>query len=507
MNTRVLIAGFLLGGGMYASAQETFLINFDSIQNGHGALSTAVEEVADGYLVFGQQFSHDSTGSIHIYVRKIGLDGHFILEREYAYGDPRHFNIGYIDPVCVDPNGGFTASVSSYSDTSSYDNRMTLYRFDEQGDTLATHELIRHIPPADSIAINTFQTIPVSSGGYMTVGFFAVDSFPTKGWMVRTDVDLDSLWTRTITTPEGFNYALGAAEYFDGGFLITGYRLLPYVQDNSFLIRTDSLGNQLWRREYGEKASVNGAVRMTLDSNIVTWSEYKEEQLPLDYQQMMLTKWDSTGSIIWQKKSHYGYYSHTKDMEVLADGGYVCSASLTYLGVLARFDENGDSLWSRYYEAFDDNGQSDLLYDVNPTSDGGFILCGYGFQYLDDPHPYLATIFVVKTDSFGCVVPGCQNVGVQEYELGLQERLHVAPNPAKDRVSLELEVPAAYVLNGPVSVIVFDATGREVLRENAEHNSALLTHTLHVADWPPGLYHLHLADQCKWLAGAKVVVE
>jgi len=505
MRVRPIVIGLALGIGFPASAQETFLINFDSIQDGHGALSTAVEEVADGYLVFGQQFSHDSTGSIHVYVRKIGLDGHFILEREYAYGDPRHFNIGYIDPVCIDPNGGFTASVPSYSDTSSYDNHMTLYRFDEEGDTLTTHEVIRHAPPADSIVMNTYQTIPVSGGGYATVGFFAQDSFPTMGWLVRTDADLDTLWTRTITTPDGFNYALGIAEFYDGGFLVTGYRLMSGGQDDSFLIRTDSLGHQLWRREYGGYASVNGAVRMTLDSNIVTWSEYKEEFLPLYYQQMMLTKWDSAGSIIWQKKSHYGY-SYTYDIEALPNGGFVCSGASDNRGVLALFDANGDSLWSRYYIAFS-NEHTNLLYDVNPTSDGGFILCGYGFQHWDDPHPNLATIYVVKTDSFGCVVPGCQNVGVQEYELGLQERLRVAPNPAADRVNLELELPAGYATTGAVSVVVFDATGQEVEREKVEHDGAVLSHTLRVADWQPGLYHVHLADEKKWLAGAKVVVE
>jgi len=504
MRHRALVISLLLGGSLNASAQETFLVNFDSVQAAHGAIAYAVKEVSDGYLVFGQEISHDSTAHIHVFVRKLDHSGTIVGEHEYSDDGSRHLNIAYIDPVCVDPNGGFTASVTSFSDTSNYDNRMSIYRFGEEGDTLATHAVIQNIPPADSNSINTYRTIAVSSGGYVTVGFWAAAGFPTMGWVVRTNADLDTLWTRTITTPTDFNYALGITEFFDGGFLITGYR--TSAEDKSFLIRTDSLGNQLWRRDYGAYASVNGAVRMTLDSNIVTWSEYKVEFLPFYYQQMMLTKWDSAGSIIWQKKSHYGYYSHTDDLEVLPSGGYICCGSSNYHGVLARFDANGDSLWSRYFEPFD-NDDPDQLYDVNPTSDGGFVLCGYGFQDWDDPHPNLATIYVVKTDSFGCVVPGCQNVGVQEYELGLQDRLVVAPNPAADRVNLELALPAGYATTGAVSVVVFDATGREMLREKVEHNGVVLSHTLHVAGWPPGLYHLHLADEKKWLAGAKVVVE
>ena len=504
MSLRTLSIG-LLALSIHAQGQETFLVHFDSVQVGYGAIGWDVEEVSDGYLVFGQQFSTDGLYHVHVFVRKLSLQGVVVQQHEYFPGDTCSMDISYIDPVCVDTGSGFASAVTKVGPLP-FEYRFSIFHFDQQGDTLSTRELWR-TNAEDSTVYTVRQTRRPGSGGYVIVGAFDPIEVPAKALLVRVDGEGDTLWTKTYGNDDNLNEALGVAPYFDDGFLITGYRLMSGGQDDSFLIRTDSLGNQLWRREYGGYASVNGAVRTTPDSNIVTWSEYDQEFLPIDYyQQMMLTKWDSAGSIIWQKKSHYGYYSHTYDIEVLPDGGFICSGASTNHGVLARFDTNGDSLWSRYYEAFD-NDDLNLLYDVNPTSDGGYILCGYGFQAFGDPHPNLATIYVVKTDSFGCVVPGCQNVGVQEYELGLQDRLMVAPNPATDRVNMELELPKGYATTGAVSVVVFDATGQEVVREKVEHDGAVLSHTLRVADWQPGLYHVHLADEKKWLAGAKVVVE
>ena len=504
MFMRSYLALVLLTGGQLASGQSTFLVRLDSVQDTHTGIAWAVKEVADGYLVFGQQYSHDSTGRIHVFVRKLDLQGHFLHEREFFYGDTCNVEIQEIDPITIDIGGSFVGTMTR-SSSIPYELSFMLFEFDTNGDSLESHSVL-NTSPFDSLTVTIRQTRTTRDDGYVMVGGHTPVNMLTKAMLLRTNAEGDTLWMQRYGADEAFNTAMGTAEFWDGGFLLTGVRFQSFVQDDCFLIRTDSLGNQLWRREFGEDASVSGAVRMTPDSNIVTWSEFKEDAWPNYWQQALLTKWDSAGSIIWQKKSHFGYNTVTMDIEVLPDNGFVCSGTSNYQALLARFDANGDSLWSRAYDAYD-GPVLDVFYDVTPTSDGGFVLCGYGQQDVDDPYPGMKVMFIVKTDSFGCVVPGCQNVGVQEYELGLQDRLRVAPNPASERVNLELELPAAYVLNSPVSVIVFDAAGREVLRETVPHSGALLSHTLHVTDWPPGLYHLHLADQCKWLAGAKVVVE
>ena len=252
---------------------------------------------------------------------------------------------------------------------------------------------------------------------------------------------------------------------------------------------------------------------MTTDSNIVTWSTYRNPGWWFKEYDMQLTKWNDSGVVLWEKHVLFSSGSWATDMEVLPNGEIIAvgwyngTLTSTLMGVaaLSRFTADGDSIWIRTYLLFD---HAHYPYDVKATSDGGFILCGQTYQDTTGPTPGLTTMFVIKTDSFGCVVPGCQNVGVQEYELGLQQHLVVSPNPAHDRVSFSLVLPQGYAPQGAVRVVLLDATGRQVMEEVVERIGNSLSHTFNLPpSTPSGLYYLHLRDERRWLAGSKVVVE
>ncbi|MBV6405340.1 MAG: hypothetical protein GFGODING_02108 [Flavobacteriales bacterium] len=200
--------------------------------------------------------------------------------------------------------------------------------------------------------------------------------------------------------------------------------------------------------------------------------------------------------------------SEPGDFEILPDGSIICSIWHKGACQLAKFTADGDSIWSRGYVVYTwVGGSENMPYDIDPTSDGGFVVCGETEQGTNDPTPGLQTMFLIKTDSLGCVVPGCHLVGVQEYAMELQEHLKLWPNPATDHLRLELELPAGIAPQGAVQAVLLDATGREVLRERVRQNGNLLSHALTLTPFPPGLYHLHLADEKRWLAGGRVVVE
>jgi hypothetical protein len=58
-----------------------------------------------------------------------------------------------------------------------------------------------------------------------------------------------------------------------------------------------------------------------------------------------------------------------------------------------------------------------------------------------------------------------------------------------------------------VQAVLLDASGREVLREAVPRNGTALSHLLPLSPLAPGLYHLHLADEKRWLAGGNLLVE
>jgi hypothetical protein len=275
-------------------------------------------------------------------------------------------------------------------------------------------------------------------------------------------------------------------------------------------MRTDANGNLLWTRYYGGSAGQNGAVRVTADGGIVTWSNYREPSWPSEYSQVMLTKWNANGQVIWQRKSHYGYYSGARDLEVLPDGSFVGTAfgaEGDRGGMLCKFNANGDSLWTRGHNVA---SGPHYLNDVTLTSDGGFVCTGEANRMMPQDAPNFQqsqTIYVVKTDSLGCVVPGCSTVGVQEYALDLNEYLRISPNPVAvgEPLQMRFEPPLGTVFKGPLRAVVQDALGRQLQEQSLP--AGTVVHRLAIAGYTPGLYYVHLTDGSRWLAGGKVVVE
>ena len=61
-----------------------------------------------------------------------------------------------------------------------------------------------------------------------------------------------------------------------------------------------------------------------------------------------------------------------------------------------------------YYDADVEEGQG-RFFDVLPTADNGCIAAGVAYNPVNAPYPpgHSQDTWVVKVDSMGCVVPGC----------------------------------------------------------------------------------------------------
>jgi hypothetical protein len=148
---------------------------------------------------------------------------------------------------------------------------------------------------------------------------------------------------------------------------------------------------------------------------------------------------------------------------------------------------------------------------VEPTSDGGFVATGVAWSYppADPGIQALQVIWAFKTDSLGCVVPGCHlidDVGI--FALDLQQHFSLWPNPVArgGAVSIRFTPPPEFTPTGDLRVVLQDALGRMVYTGPWSSPGAQL-HELPLRDLPAGIYHIHLADDKTWLAGGKLVVE
>jgi hypothetical protein len=504
MRLRTIAMMILLGGCLSASAQEGFIIHLNALQAGRSGTGISVREVPDGYLVFCRQFSHDGSFRQHAFTRLLNASGTLLGEHEYSYGDARDYDIGYIDAVADDGNGSHLAIVNegwNYGDTT------FIYRFDEAGSRTYREPMLVY-PALDSVTAVVRQSRKAMDDGFVLGGFWNRPG-DTQAFLIRLSSDLDTLWTKRIGLVSQDEIILGLAEYTDGGFVLTGYRQATSIFNSSFLIRTDASGNPLWTRYYGGTAGQNGAVRVTSDGGIVTWSNYRESNWPSEYRQLMLTKWNAAGDIVWQRKSHYGFYSSSRDLEVLPDGSFIgtaYNAAAGMNGMLCKFSHQGDSLWTRGYQVA---SGPHYLNDITPTSDGGFVCTGEANRTMpiDAAFQQSQTIYVLKTDSVGCVVPGCQNVGVQEYVMDLNGHLRILPNPVRDVLRAELELPTGTQLQGAVRAVLLNAQGQQVHAWPMRRSNDQVVLKEDISAMQVGVYFLHIADAERWLAGGKVVVE
>jgi len=484
-----------------ARAQTTFNVvrEHPSILSYTGASS--VNELPDGYLMFSYGWSLDSAvGAVQ--VAKFDLEGNFLWEKEHR----RERNVfpGYIDPIARSSDTSFVAGMTEVGGTAP--NITYLYWFNTEGDTIRTRFL-----KSDSNVVfgnhGTRQLLALADGGFLHCGWCS-DPVNT-GCITRLDSAGSILWERVYPQAEYINYV---RELADGGFVLGGSRNAN--QDRAVVIRTDSAGNVEWVRYHG-LFSVTGGTRALVSNggSIIMPGSWKDDPNTSTYDRhACVYEYSLNEAFLSRKDYHFGHTASA--VHLLPKGnehfwlvGGTNQYALNPDGVtlLWELDADLDSLWMRKYWYYAANGSFSAPYSVRVTADDGLIMCGVTRQGETDPFPYKRDNWLIKLDSYGCLVPGCQNVGIEEVVLGLNEYLRIAPNPVAvgHPLRINFEPPAGFTPKGPLRVVVLDAMGKQVHEERMQQGTGQLA-TLPLA---AGLYYLHVTDGSRWLAGGKVVVE
>jgi hypothetical protein len=497
--TLYLIASLSLGS---AIGQTTFNVvqEHPSVLSYNGACS--VFEQPDGYLVYSVGWALDSSvGATQI--TKYNLDGVFQWQKEHRRGN-RSVYPGIIDPVAEISGNRYVAAMDEYGGVSPIVTY--LYWWNSEGDTLATRFLKSDSAYEDNHG--TRQLIALADGGFLHCGWCANTPPGQGGCITRLDSTGTILWERIYPQAE---YILKARELPDGGFVLGGSRNAQ--QDEAVVIRTDSAGNTQWVRYHGLYALTSGSQALIDDDgNVLMAGKYKDDPTWSVYDAWAcLYKYAPNGVLLARKEYYYFLDAAAVHTVRKADGHYWLVGGTRqlvgadFVTLVWELDESLDSLWMRRYWHYASNGAQSAAYSVRSTSDGGLVMCGVTRQGQADPLPYKKDNWLIKLDSYGCLVPGCHTVGIEEVALGLDQYLSISPNPVASGQPLRItfEPPAEYISLGPLRVAVVDATGRMV----HEEQMGAATLYLSMNKLTSGLYYLHLTDGTRWLAGGKFIVE
>ena len=208
------------------------------------------------------------------------------------------------------------------------------------------------------------------------------------------------------STTNSNNMGLCVEQTSDGGFIISAMGLDgSNFYDNAYLLKTDSLGNVLWKRSYQtfDFASGNWAME-TRDGNYVLLSEESAIN-PLD---IHLMKYNSNGGLIWRDflfdrndtvgnrymENRAFYCSETADSGIVLCG-HKAYNHISYLYVI-KTNSRGDTLW----KTLPVTNLSTTGYCIKPTADNGYIVTAAG----DGNYPNSGGLNIIKLDSVGNLI-------------------------------------------------------------------------------------------------------
>jgi hypothetical protein len=296
------------------------------------------------------------------------------------------------DFVQQTPDGGFIiAGLTMTYDIGEGD--YWLIRMDENGDTLWTRTYGG--PEYDE----PYHLMIAADAGYLILG--QTMSFGAGGndmWLLKTNADGDSLWSRTYGGPDG-DGAWRIAKSSDGGYILVGVTSSYGAGgDDVYLIKTDVNGDTLWTKTFGGTEPDGGTFVCQTDDGGYIITGYTASFGAGDYD-LWLLKTDQNGDSLWSRTYGGGTWSAGISVHELSNGDFTVIGATDEYGAgandawMIRTDASGDSLWSNTYGgSLDDN-----VWWGQQTTDQGYVFVGstesFGGGAMD--------IWLVKTDANG----------------------------------------------------------------------------------------------------------
>ncbi|MFN4233486.1 MAG: T9SS type A sorting domain-containing protein [Bacteroidia bacterium] len=359
-----------------------------------------------------------------------------------------------------------------------------------------------------------FATI---DGNFAISGSYKKDSLDDDGLLVKLSMFGDTLWTKKYGSPteEIFYCGTQSAEgtYYLAG---TAYDTVGLHYD-MYVVKADSLGNTIWEKKYGGAESQSASnIQITMDGNVlisgysgsgntynalaikldtagnVLWTHsintnggggnkfietsdggylyyggYKISSLP-NYRQYFIQKLNGAKQVQWELKFADAVnrinslaYCIEDNESFIFTGGHQDPQINKNHGIVLKVGSNGQIIWKRSINKFERDNYS---YCIRKTSDGGFIIAGFGSEFLPNGM-YSQEAWLCKVDSFGCLQQGCELLDVIEEETAAQQAaLSIYPNPSKGIFYLQSSQAIS-------QLSIYDISGKLVHTQNVMGSS------------------------------------
>ncbi len=509
----ILSASFFINHILYS--QEYFNLRIDVNNSNSYDVCNDILALDDGYIIpanYADSLSDNTWSNCFI---KLDLKGDIINSKcyvnsiisqvlSYYHGSLRksnyneeYYNVGY----------------SKYFLTNKNYYTGLIYKINSEFDTLWTKTYMDIQKPNDSDHVFYHMSL-ISNDDLIIAGDTRINSTNYKALLMLVDSSGNEQWRRYYESGP-YNRGINVIPTPDGGFALSCYKWVPQNNtSHNYLIKTDSLGNEQWRRFIGGLYKDYPLyLANSPDSTIVGAYAYSDYSSPPpssnSYNRIAVVKYNLQGDLIYEKIHGESIINRrVTSISSSVDGGFTVSgyvvvfhdASFSYDGTLLKVTNNGETIWYRQYRHPSTTVSSyNWLQGVTFSSDGGFAAVGeiYGMH----PDPVGQDIWIIKVDSMGCI--NFDDCWVGEKELPLPQNktamLRVHPNPAKDRIQLDFGPDELHL---PKTLQLFDGFGR--LQQTVELTPG--QSEADISGLAPGLYLGRVITDGRSRASFKVLV-
>jgi hypothetical protein len=258
-------------------------------------------------------------------------------------------------------------------------------------DSVGTIEWIYEFP----YACEGFNLIESYDHNFILAGFRNENSgFRLSPCILKLSSSGNLMWSK------GFNFADSltvsnsttvVAQSNDSGYMLMSS--LPLYGFGNYVIvvtKMDSLGNQIWSRNYGTGSEYGNTIIKVKPSGYIIMG-YTDNLGP---RKKFILKIDESGAILWSRLiGTDNPFPFGEPIQQTSDSGYIFFGERTGINnkIISKTNSSGDEVWSKLFSSSLDMSMSSLLQ----TEDGGIAISG-NLQDSNSINP-----FIIKLDSIG----------------------------------------------------------------------------------------------------------
>ena len=286
----------------------------------HGEEAYCVKEDYNGGFVIAGVIHHSATLRNALIIK---TDNYGDTLWTYTYGDNR--NAEAINISCTSDNGYIITGFKYFPGKS---GDVFLLKLDHNGE----FEWVQTY--GGSTYQEGFIVQQTTDGGYMVAGSDEVWGRGKDYYLIKTDEDGILEWSKTYGGTQ-YDHCTSAQQTYDGGYILFG-RSDSYNPNNDLAVKTNSMGDTLWTKNFRRSNDFGWSVDQTADSGFI-FGGYTNNPGKLD--DFWFVRTNADGDTLWMKSVGYGDDQRGYCIQQTGDGGYI----------LAGYSDQGGSLAQDFY--------------------------------------------------------------------------------------------------------------------------------------------------------------